>query len=79
MCKSIGNTGLKPEESLGWDAGVEQMFLGGALTAGLTYFRDDFRNLIDYDFTRGYVNIGRARTRGVEIFAETKPADGVKA
>jgi vitamin B12 transporter len=73
----IGNAGLKPEESLGWDAGVEQMLLGGALTAGLTYFRDDFRNLIDYDFTRGYVNIGRARTRGVEIFAETKPADGV--
>ena len=73
----IGNIGLKPEESLGWDAGVEQMFLGGAVTAGLTYFRNDFRNLIDFDFTRGYVNIGRARTRGAEIFAEAKSADGL--
>jgi vitamin B12 transporter len=73
----IGNAALKPEESLGWDAGVEQLFLGGALTAGATYFQDDFRNLIDFDFSRGYINIGRARTRGVEIFAEAKSATGI--
>ncbi len=73
----IGNAALKPEESRGWDAGVEQMFLGGALTAGVTYFRDDFRNLIDFDFSRGYINIGRARTRGVEVFADAKSPDGI--
>jgi vitamin B12 transporter len=73
----IGNAALKPEESLGWDAGIEQMFLGGALKAGLTYFRNDFRNLIDFDFIRGYINIGRARTRGVEIYAEAISADGI--
>jgi vitamin B12 transporter len=73
----IGNAALKPEESRGWDAGVDQLFLGGALTAGATYFQDDFRNLIDFDFSRGYINIGRARTRGVEVFAEAKSADGI--
>jgi vitamin B12 transporter len=56
---------------------VDQLFLGGALTAGATYFQDDFRNLIDFDFSRGYINIGRARTRGVEVFAEAKSADGI--
>lgn len=73
----IGNAALKPDESRGWDAGVDQLFLGGALTAGVTYFQDDFRNLIDFDFSRGYINIGRARTRGVEVFAEAKSADGI--
>ena len=73
----IGNAGLRPEESLGWDAGIEQLFLGGALTAGVTYFRNDFRNLIDFDFSRGYINIGRARTRGAEVYAEAKSAGGV--
>ena len=74
----IGNAALKPEGSRGWDAGLEQLFLGGALTVGGTYFQDDFRNLIDFDFSRGYINIGRARTRGVEVFAEAKSADGVR-
>lgn len=73
----IGNAALKPEESRGWDAGVEQLLFGGLLTAGATYFQDDFRNLIDFDFSRGYINIGRARTRGVEIFAEAKSTDGI--
>ena len=47
-------------------------------TAGLTYFRNDFRDLIDYDFSRGYVNIGRARTRGVEAAGEIKPGERIR-
>ena len=47
-------------------------------TAGLTYFRNDFRDLIDYDFSRGYVNIGRARTRGVEAAGEFKPGERIR-
>jgi vitamin B12 transporter len=77
MWGPIGNESLRPEESLGWDAGVEQTLLSGALHCGLSYFQSDFRNLIDYDSLRGYVNIGRARTRGWEFSADAKPADGL--
>jgi len=40
----------------------------------LTYFRSDFRNLIDFTTMLGYVNIGRARTEGVEASATLQPA-----
>lgn len=74
----VGNEHLKPEENAGWDIGIEQYFLKGTASAGVTYFRSEFRNLIDFDFSRGYINIGRARTRGVEIYAEAKPNEGLR-
>lgn len=69
----IGNRGLKPEKVLGWDAGVDQSWYDGRLRASLTYFRNDFKNLIDFSFTQGYVNIGRAESRGVEAEVEVRP------
>ena len=74
----IGNADLKPEESRGWDVGVEQYFLKGTILAGVTYFRDDFRNLVDFDFSRGYINVGRARTRGVELYGEARVGDSLQ-
>jgi vitamin B12 transporter len=71
----VGNERLKPEENMGWDVGIEQHFFGGRLLAGVTYFSSDYRNLIDFRFEAGYVNIGKARTRGVEIYAEARPAN----
>lgn len=70
----IGNAALHSERSLGWDAGLEQTLFGGRLQAGATYFRNDFRDLIDFDFSLGYVNIGRARTEGLETFASLRPS-----
>jgi vitamin B12 transporter len=72
----IGNRDLEPEQSAGWDAGVEQDLAGGRLRLGATWFRNRFRNLITFDMARGYVNVGRARTEGVEISAEVLPFDG---
>ena len=65
----FANPNLKPETSLGWDAGFEQALLGDSLRAGVTYFRNHIKNLIDSnaDFT-SYANVGRARTDGVEAF-----------
>jgi vitamin B12 transporter len=68
----IGNRDLKPETSTGWDAGVEQTLIGGRLTVGLTYFRNDFRNLIQFDYLRGYTNTGRAESKGLEPFASAR-------
>lgn len=72
----VGNSSLKSERSLGWDAGFEQAFWGGAAEFSLVYFRTDLQNLADFDFSRGYVNIGRARTRGVELSAEARVEKG---
>jgi len=67
LFSSFGDPDLKPEESLGWDAGFDQGFLDGTVTASVTYFKNNFTNLIDFDTaTSTYNNIGRARTSGVE-------------
>jgi len=62
-----GNPSLRPEKSVGYEAGLEQNLADG-LVAELTGFWNDIRDLIDYDpQTFMDQNIGRARTRGVEI------------
>jgi vitamin B12 transporter len=43
----LSNPNLKPEESSGWDAGVEATFLGGKAVVDVTYFSTDLRNKID--------------------------------
>ncbi len=66
LFSSFGDRNLKPEESVGWDAGIDQDMFGGHATASLTYFRNDFENLIDYDGgLNKYVNTGRAKTDGI--------------
>lgn len=74
----VGNTNLRPERVTGLDAGVEQRFAADRLVLGLTWFRNGFRDLVDFDYAAGYINIGRARTSGLEASAEARPADGVR-
>ncbi len=78
----IGNPGLRPEESIGWDAGVEQSFLGGRAVLDVTYFQADLRNEISYtslpDFQFTYVNAdGTSERRGVEVTFTLRPVEGV--
>jgi vitamin B12 transporter len=68
-----GNENLKPEKSTGWDLGVEQNFLDNTLLFGLTYFSNSFEDLIDYDFTQGYINISKAHTQGAEVTFSARP------
>ena len=42
----IGNPNLKPERSLGWDAGVEQAFFDRRLVVDVTYFASEFEDKI---------------------------------
>lgn len=68
----FANPNLKPEESFGWDAGFEQPLLGDRVRVGVTYFDNDIRNLIQSQYTNYIgtnVNIGRAKTYGIESFA----------
>ncbi len=66
---TYGNITLTPEESFGWDAGVEQGFDKGRYKVGVTYFELDTENLIDYDYDKnGYLNIpGVVHRNGVEV------------
>lgn len=69
----VGNMHLNPETIRGWDVGIEQYLFSERLGAGLTYFHNDFENLIDYDWAAGYININRARTSGIEGFVQVFP------
>jgi vitamin B12 transporter len=72
----VGNPLLRPERALGWDAGVEQTLAAGRALLSVTWFESSFRDLVDFDYAAGYVNIGRARTQGLEVSAEARPSGG---
>lgn len=70
LYSAFGSENLMPDESEGWDIGFEQYFLDTKLSFGVTYYKNDFKNLIDFDLgTFKYNNIGAAETKGVEVFA----------
>ncbi|NIN92509.1 MAG: TonB-dependent receptor, partial [Candidatus Aenigmarchaeota archaeon] len=73
----IGNTELKPEKSTGWDIGIEQQLLAGKALLGVTYFYNDYKDLINFDFVQGYMNIGKAQSKGTEILIQVRPFKGM--
>jgi vitamin B12 transporter len=84
-----GTPDLAPEQSLGFDAGIDQKLFGDRLTASATVFSTKFSNLIAYGdvsscspaqmagFLGCYYNVGRAEMQGVEASAEAVIAPGV--
>ena len=70
-----GNPDLEPERSRSWEIGGEYIGLDGAVTLGATWFDQRFRDLIQYSFntptpeTPNYMNVGEARSRGLEVSA----------
>lgn len=54
----IGNPDLKPENSTGWDVGIEQSFLGGRLTGNVTYFKNRIQDFISFELVPA---VGRSR------------------
>jgi vitamin B12 transporter len=82
-CPAFGNPDLEPEESTSWDAGVEQHLWERRIRLAATYFRNDFRNLIQTalidpaNFCFQAQNVGKARSEGVEVEASVMPVDGL--
>ena len=75
---------LAPETAHGWETGIDQSLFDGRLRASLTYFERRTADQIDFFSCWGvvspacalrslvggyYYNVGRARTRGVELRA----------
>jgi vitamin B12 transporter len=68
----VGNPDLKPERSRGGDAGIDVYLPKGAGSLSATWFRNDYSNLIVYDFSvypGTTANVGRSRTDGIELEA----------
>jgi vitamin B12 transporter len=82
-CPPFGNPNLQPEESTSWDAGVEQHLWERRVRLAATYFRNDFRNLIQptltdpVNFCFEAQNVGKARSEGVEVEVSVMPLDGL--
>ncbi|MBL8671389.1 MAG: TonB-dependent receptor [Alphaproteobacteria bacterium] len=70
---TFGNRNLKPEESVGWDAGVEQELVDGKLGLDVTYFQSRVKNLIVFDFATGFRNVGKSSSRGIETSVKASP------
>ena len=88
----FGNQGLRPERARGWDAGVSQSVLGGALVASATWFARSSTDLIDFISCPRplvgicvnrpfgtYDNIARARSQGVELGLQLRPTEALQA
>ncbi|MBI3885297.1 MAG: TonB-dependent receptor [Opitutae bacterium] len=66
----VGNPSLKAESARGWDAGVDYYLGENRGTLSATWFQTDLRDLITFDFSAfpgTVINVGRARTRGLEL------------
>jgi vitamin B12 transporter len=93
LCPPFGNVDLKPERSRSWDAGVDQRVWQDRLRLGVTYFRNDFEDLITIvgvsptpaGLALGLgptdcaqsANVGTAHTEGVEFSSEVEPLEWI--
>ena len=74
--KIFGNNfGLEPEKDLGWEFGAEQRFWDGRARIAATYFHNDLSNLIGFNGLFDTLNLGAARTQGLEAEMELRPID----
>jgi vitamin B12 transporter len=75
-----GNPNLTPEKMEGWDVGAVQSLFNDRVKLQTTFFKNNLRNLIVYDFAKWrFENISRARTRGWESSIEVEPIKNLKA
>jgi vitamin B12 transporter len=80
-----GTPNLRPEESFGYDLGVDQGFFNNRFTLSVTGFSNRFRDLIDFQFGGCppaqpfgcYFNVARAKTAGVELGAKVIAIEGM--
>jgi vitamin B12 transporter len=78
----VGNPNLRPEKAHGWDAGVDYYLPQKRGTLSATWFETSYRDLITFDFSAfpgTVVNIERARTRGLELTAQSSLPGVVEA
>ncbi|MEA1971362.1 MAG: TonB-dependent receptor [Thermodesulfobacteriota bacterium] len=79
LYSSSGNTSLKPEESKGYDVGIDQELFGEKVLLSVTWFHNDIDNMIDWQWTGPgmydgkYFNVSKAETKGWETGLSVNP------
>ena len=72
----FGNPDLDPETSWGYDFGIEKQFSQGDVLLDVTYFENEFEDLISFDpVTFTAVNIDEAEAWGIETTLDTSLCD----
>lgn len=76
-----GNPNLDPETVISWDIGVEQK-IGKGAKFSLTFFENHLKDLIYRkkvtDKYQELVNVGKAKSRGIELEMEQKLENGLR-
>lgn len=75
------NPNLVPEESIGWDVGIEKGFFDHRFVVDVTYFQADLTNEISADysvFPNTPINLdGESERKGVEVSLTARPTDNL--
>ncbi|WP_321393555.1 TonB-dependent receptor plug domain-containing protein [Emcibacter sp.] len=72
------NPNLQPEESEGWEIGVEQNLYEDRIFVAATWFHQDITNMVDFSYTAGYDNIAEVETQGLELRLDGQVLDSLR-
>ncbi|MGI8890609.1 MAG: TonB-dependent receptor [Chthoniobacterales bacterium] len=76
--KIFGNNfNLDPEKVRGFDAGVMQQLWDNRVVVGATYFHNDLSNVIGFNGQFDTLNLGAARTQGIETELHARPIENL--
>lgn len=78
----VGNPNLTAEAARGWDVGGDYYLADNRGTLSATWFQTDLRDLITFNFAvfpGTVINVGRARTRGLELAGKWTLAGAIEA
>lgn len=67
------NPNLSPEKVFGWDIGVRQELWEKRVAFDLTYFHNDLSNVIGFNGLFQTLNLGAAKTQGLEAELRAQP------
>jgi vitamin B12 transporter len=78
----LGNPDLRPEQSEGWEIGINRLFVDGRVSVDATYFSEELADEINgfafdpvsFQFTAAN-ETGLSERRGLELAASAKPSD----
>jgi len=76
LYSSYGDSTLRPEDSKGYDMGIEQELFDKKILLSVTYFHTEIDDLIDFNMsTYKYYNVGKVETGGWETALSLKPLE----